>query len=195
MNESVNTVPAGRHSSAGTEKEKKKKKKLLLIILAFVLVAALALFGAYKLGLFDKPNESGILIGAGVKEGEIDPDTGEEVSGNEDGTGNNGKSNMTVRLNGYPVFEDGSSEGSLNIVNPSSNVLCMLVEITLDETGEKIYESGAIPPNHYVDNDKLTKVLKQGTHNATAHVTLYDPDNPDKEFNGADFNLTITVKN
>ena len=189
MNERINNVPVGRSYSI------EKKKNLLITMVTLVSAALLILSGAYMLGLFDKPDDSGIQLGAGVKEGEIDPETGEKVSGNEGGTGTNGKSNMTVRLNGYPVFEDGNSAGNLNIANPSSNVLYMLVEITLDDTGEKIYESGAIPPNHYVDNDKLIVILKQGEYKATAHVTLYDPDNVSRQFNGADFNLTITVEN
>jgi len=69
------------------------------------------------------------------------------------------------------------------------------VEITLDSTGEVIYDSGAIPPNHYIDNDRLTKTLEKGTYEAIAHVTLFDPEYPDVNYNSANFALVMTIKN
>jgi len=176
--------------------KKSKKQKRLLCITALILIILLILFGLYRCGYLGgrQENDSDIVIGAGVKEGEMN--TG-ETEIREDGSeaGANGKANMTVKINSRPVFADGESAGDLNIVNPEANLLYMKAEIRLDDTGEVIYESGAIPPNHYIDNDKLAKVLEKGAHNAIAHVTLFDPDNPDAQYNSANFNLVITIEN
>jgi len=185
------TVPGGNASLPGV-----KKKKWRIRLLFFLILILLLLFGLYQCGyLGGRPeNDSGIVIGAGVKEGEMEAD---ETDSQEEGTeaGANGKANMTVRINSRPVFADGKSEGDLKIANPEANVLYIKAEISLDDTGEVIYESGAVPPNHYIDNDKLTKVLKKGEYPATAHVTLFDPDNLDTQYNSANFNLVITIEN
>lgn len=172
-----------------------EKQKWGIRVSALIAVLLLILLGMYKLGIIGDRKEveaTGNMIGAGVKQGKM---SSYDDSGKDSESGSNGKSDMTVRLNGYPVFADGRSEGSLNIENPAANMLSMNVEITLDDTGEVIYQSGAIPPGHYIDNDKLTKILGRGTHKATAHVTLLDPDDPDAIFNAANFKLVITVEN
>lgn len=169
------------------EKERKDRKRVIFIIILIILI----LLTLYQCG--HSPNHPelgpGVIIGAGVKEGERDRnDHRQEVKPN-------GKAEMTVRINGYPVFASGGSEGNLNIENPVANELHMNVEITLNETGEVIYNSGAIPPNHYIDNGQLSKNLEKGAYEATAHVTLFDPEYPDNSYNSANFTLVITVKN
>jgi len=160
-------------------------KRIWIIMIILLLLAA----GLY--GLFNrKTNDTDYLIGAGVKTGSLDDDD----SGNTDPS-SNGKSSMRVKLNGKPIFADGKSEGSLNIENPAENELYMQVEIKLNQTGDIVYSSGAIPPNHYIDKDMLSKVLRKGEYEATAYVTLFDQDNPDTIYNSANFKLIITVLN
>lgn len=168
------------------QNEKKRKRAIRAAVL--IIIILLILLGLYKCG---GPDSSDVIIGAGVKAGAID--RGGENDKSE--ANSNGKSEMTVRINGYPVFADGESKGSLNIENPAVNALCMNVEITLKSTGEVIYDSGAIPPNHYVDKDRLGKVLEKGTYEANAHVTLFDPEYPDTNYNSANFTLILTIEN
>lgn len=170
---------------------KSRRKKLISGIILLIVIAILVIFSLYKLGYLGG-QENEIVIGAGLQEGALDRS---KETDSETEKGGNGKSDMTVRINGYPVFEDGESTGNLNIENPAANVLYMEVEITLDDTGEVIYQSGAIPPNHYIDNDKLAKSLEKGEYAATAHVSLIDPDDMDMVYNSANFNLVITIKN
>lgn len=161
----------------------KQKKWIWIAVLTPLLL--LSLFLLYR--HFNGGEEPEFVIGANVQEGTLNKD--------EEEGADNGKSAMSITLNGYPVFENGESAGDLNIENPANNALYMEVQITLDETGEVIYESGGIPPGHFIDNDKLTTVLEQGEHSATALVTIVDPENLSQAFNSANFDLLITVKN
>ena len=52
---------------------------------------------------------------------------------------------INISMNTSPVFEDGTSEGNLMIVNDTSNLYPQIVEISLNDTGETIYKSGGIP--------------------------------------------------
>ena len=189
MCEEKKTDPKGRTPSP-EDRKKSEKRKWAIRGAALVIIILLTLLGLYKCG-GSRREDSGVVIGAGVKEGEMN--RGSENNKKE--ASPNAKSEMTVRMNGYPVFADGESEGSLNIENPAVNELHMSVEITLNSTGEVIYDSGAIPPNHYVDRDRLTKVLGKGTYEATAHVTLFDPEHPDTNYNSANFTLVIKIEN
>ena len=168
-----------------SKKNKIGRKRSWIIIIILLLLAA-ALYGF----LNRKTNDTDYLIGAGVKTGSIDVDDNSNTDPNS-----NGKSSMRIKLNGEPIFTDGKSEGSLNIENPAENELCMQVEIKLNKTGEIVYSSGIIPPNHYIDNDMLSKALSKGEYEATAYVTLLDPDNPETIYNSANFKLIITILN
>lgn len=173
--------------------EERQKGKWIIRGAVLLIIILLVFLGLYKCRGENSPDEvdTNVIIGAGVKKGEIK----KEAESDKAKVNSNGKSEMTVRMNGYPVFADGESKGSLNIENPTVNELYMNVETTLTSTGEVIYDSGAIPPGHYIDNDTLTKVLKKGTYEATAHVTLFDPEYPDSNYNSANFKLVITIAN
>lgn len=177
-----------RDSPTKTPNSKVKKWVLvgsIPIILILILLIALNSMGYFS-PVEDTTENSPVIIGANVKEG-LPEET--EASEEQD------NSMISVQLDAYPVFEDGASEGSLNIVNPATNSINLEVEITLDDTGEVIYNSGGIPPNSYIDNDKLLMVLEKGEYYATASVRAYDPENPGEEFNQAEFSLLITILN
>ncbi|WP_236652991.1 hypothetical protein [Enterococcus faecalis] len=77
----------------------------------------------------------------------------------------------------YPeaFFEDGSSEGQLYIKNEFHNHYPIAIELIENETGEILYESGAIHPGYGIETATLTKVLPKGKHRSTAKVSVYDP--------------------
>lgn len=171
------------------DKNKIKKKKWTARITALVIILLLLLLGLYRCSYYGRKPNTDYLIGAGVKQGTMDNDD------DAPGESSNGTSSMRVKLNGYPVFPDGMSAGNLEIANPPENSLCMKVEIKLDDTEEVIYESGAIPPNHYIDEDKLAVILEKGEYHATAYVTLYNPENEDTLYNSTKFALVIQITN
>lgn len=174
-----------------TETPKAKVKKWILVGSILLILILISLFALYSIGYFSpaevSAQDSSVIIGSKVKEGL--PDTAEELQEERD------DSTISVELDAYPTFEDGTGEGNLNIVNPASNSVYLEVEITLDDTGEVIYNSGAMPPNSYIDNDKLSTVLEKGEYDATASVHAYDPENPEVEYNQAEFSLLITILN
>ncbi|MGF2144642.1 hypothetical protein ACQUEF_04710 [Vagococcus fluvialis] len=87
-------------------------------------------------------------------------------------------------LNIYPeaTFPDSKSEGKLYIKNEATNAYPISVEIIDDETGDTLYESGAINPGYEITNGTLEKELEKGAYTCTAKVSIYDPKT--KEYKG-----------
>ena len=85
------------------------------------------------------------------------------------------ENNFAFKINARPVFSAKSGEATLRIENPHHNIYPFVVKIFLNETGEEIYNSGGILPNHYINTAKLSKVPPKGEHGATAYIYAYDP--------------------
>lgn len=99
---------------------------------------------------------------------------------------------FSYKINARPVFETGSSKGDWNIENPNYNAYPIAVQVTLDDTGELIFDSGGILPNQHIAKAKLEKVLKAGTYPATATIHIYHPETH-KEAGKTQAGLIITV--
>ena len=101
---------------------------------------------------------------------------------------------LSFKINGRPVFERGESAGTLRIENPQHNAYPFVVEIVLEETGEAIYNSGGVLPNHYISEGKLEVILPKGEHDATAFIHAYDPET--SQYSGkAVVALTLVIEN
>ena len=83
---------------------------------------------------------------------------------------------VNISINTQPEFPDGSSPGNLCIENSPANHYLMVVEITLNDTGEKVYTSGALEPNYHIQEAKLDRALAKGTYPATATFYAYTAD-------------------
>ena len=83
--------------------------------------------------------------------------------------------------------------GSIEIVNPGTNVYPIAVDITLSN-GELVYSSGAIYPNQFVENVNLITPLAKGEYQAKATINIYDPETKEKQ-GVTEAELTIIVKN
>ncbi|MBE6753366.1 MAG: hypothetical protein E7559_03270 [Ruminococcaceae bacterium] len=139
---------------------------VLIIILLIILLLHSCPGGDHEYTDFDRdPNA---LIG------QLEGKSPEEIQAELDRIVEEGMFNISI--NATPVFKDGSAKGNLRIENIPANHYNMKVTITLDETGEVIYKSGIIEPNHHIENDKLEIVLPKGYHAATAVFTAYEPD-------------------
>ena len=86
---------------------------------------------------------------------------------------------INISMNTSPVFADGTSKGSLMIVNEEINNYPQVVEISRDDTGELIYKSGAIPVGSKIESAKLSVDLDPGTYKCTALFYNVDPDTGD----------------
>ena len=83
---------------------------------------------------------------------------------------------LSISINANPVFPTGDSNGSLKIENGPQNLYAQQVIITLDDTGEEIYDSGDMPVNSHIQQDKLEIDLAPGDYAATAVFTAFDVD-------------------
>ncbi|WP_429968184.1 hypothetical protein [Enterococcus sp. AZ046] len=101
---------------------------------------------------------------------------------------------FTLQINPEAIFEDGQSTGSIEIVNPGTNVYPIAVDISLLSSGEVIYSSGAIYPNQFVENVALATPLEKGEYPAKATINIYDPESKEKQ-GVTEAELTIIVKN
>ena len=99
---------------------------------------------------------------------------------------------FNISINTAPTFENGKAEGPLQIENVPGNRYLMQVLITLDDTGELIYETGLIEPNHHIQSAKLDVELEKGEYLATAVFNAYDPET-EEYIGSAGAKLTITV--
>lgn len=99
---------------------------------------------------------------------------------------------IAFSINTNPVFESGSSEGSLMLENPANNAKLIVVEIYIDDTEELVYKSKAIPAGSYIESARLDKVLEPGEYAATAYFNAYRED--DQSYIGrSGAAITITV--
>ena len=82
---------------------------------------------------------------------------------------------INISMNTSPVFADGTSKGSLMIVNEEVNNYPQVVEISRDDTGELIYKSGAIPVGSKIESAKLSVDLDPVHTNAQRCSTTLTP--------------------
>ena len=155
-----------------TEASTRKKKKGLLVLLVLLLLAVIVFL---SLLLLQKPaqtqpgmREANAMIGQfqGKTEEEIQAELNRVVE----------KGMFNISINPDILMESGESEAEIRVENVPGNQYLMGVTITLDDTGEEIYRSGLIEPNHHVQKIRILKVLSKGTYEATALFTAYEPE-------------------
>ena len=101
---------------------------------------------------------------------------------------------INISMNTAPYFENGTAEGNLMLVNESINLYPQKVQIVRNDTGEQIYESGAIAVGSKIERAKLDVVLPAGTYECTAYFHNLDPETGDI-IGTAGAIITITIKN
>ncbi|WP_308754458.1 hypothetical protein [uncultured Anaerotruncus sp.] len=177
-------------TEAQTETKRDSGKKLL--VAACVLLLLVLAILAYLLLRTPKAGPSGLAREAAALAGQLEGKTEEEIQKELNRIVEEGMFNISI--NTAPIFENGGAEGPLQIENVPGNRYLMQVQITLDDTGELIYKTGLIEPNHHIQNTKLDVELGKGEYLATAVFNAYDPET--EEYVGsAGAKLTITVLN
>lgn len=172
------------------EKAKERRQQAFRIIAIIVILLLLLLLGLkscssnlpipedvkqmFNVGIDENASQGGL---EGRSEEEIVAELNEKVAA----------SMINISMNTTPKFENGSSEGNLNIVNNTINNYPQVIEIYLQEEitkedgskgyedKELIYQSGLIPVGSKVTTAKLNKalesnrVLEKGTYSAIAY--------------------------
>ena len=179
--------------------EKRDAKSRTLVILAVVGLAAALTLGIFTaVRLIRKPAASkddpktSIVYDSSAVEGGWDNLSPEEIEARLNEKVAEGMINISA--NTAPIFEDGSSEGNLMLVNESINNYPQKVQIVRNDTGEQIYESGAIAVGSKIERAKLDVVLPAGTYECTAYFHNLDPETGDI-IGTAGAIITITIKN
>ena len=161
--------------------EKRDAKSRTLVILAVVGLAAALTVGIFTaVRMFHKPAQSkddpktGIVYDDSAIEGGWDNLSPEEIEARLNEKVAEGMINISA--NTAPIFEDGASEGNLMLVNESINNYPQMVQIVRNDTGEQIYESGAIAVGSKIERARLDVVLPAGTYECTAYFHNLDPE-------------------
>ena len=178
-------------------RETRSKDITVYAVIFLVLLVGAGIFLAVR--LLHKPadaalasSKSGIVYDSSAVEGGWDNLSPEEIAEKLNEKVAEGMINISA--NTAPIFEDGSSEGNLMLVNESINNYPQKVQIVRNDTGEQIYESGAIAVGSKIERAKLDVVLPAGTYECTAYFHNLDPETGDI-IGTAGAIITITIKN
>ena len=110
----------------------------------------------------------------GSQEGGIKTRSQEEIQEELNRKVEEGMINISMNLN--PVFEDGTSDGNLLIVNEKINRYPQIVEIYLKDTDTLLYRSGGISVGHSVEKGKLLADLDAGDYACVAYFNAIHPE-------------------
>lgn len=176
----------GRIEQQQAEQPKKKKKKVLIVILVIILAAA-GIFGGYMIW---KNSQDKLHKDLGALAGQLPYKSAEDIEKALNTMVDEGMFNIAINQN--PVYANGEDEGTIGIENVPGNRYLMQVNITRDDTGENIYESGVIDPGYYIEKAKLKTPLPAGEYKCTAVFTAFDKET-EKEMGTAGANITISV--
>lgn len=177
-------------------RETRSKDITVYAIIFLVLLVGAGIFLAVR--LLHKPadaaladSKSGIIYDSSAVEGGWDNLSPEEIAEKLNEKVAEGMINISA--NTAPIFEDGASEGNLMLVNESINNYPQKVQIVRNDTGEQIYESGAIAVGSKIERAKLDVVLPAGTYECTAYFHNLDPETGDI-IGTAGAIITITIQ-
>ena len=170
--------------------EKKKKFRRIMAILVVLLMLLLA--GLFAWQRYAAQQNDAALLESGIKAkiGQLEDKSNDEIEATLDEIIEEG--NLSININANPVFPIGYSAGTLMVENHPNNHYTMRVSITLDDTGEEIYNSGLMPVNTHIDEDVLSTPLDAGDYDATATFVAYDVDT-DAEVGRAAAKIKISV--
>ena len=170
---------------------KKKSRKKWIILLVLVVIAAGAAGGWFH-WKSQQDEVSDYWFDKAAKDGMIEGRTEKEIQELLNTVVQEGMFNVSVNPN--PAFADGKSEGNLCIENIKANHYYARVVLTLDESGEEVFESKGLKPGQYIENVKLSKNLKKGTYPATAQFIITDPETY-KDIGKVNTQVTLTILN
>ncbi len=160
-------------------RETRSKDITVYAVIFLILLVGAGIFLAVK--LLHKPadtaladSKSGIVYDSSAVEGGWDNLSPEEIEERLNEKVAEGMINISA--NTAPIFEDGASEGNLMLVNESINNYPQMVQIVRNDTGEQIYESGAIAVGSKIERARLDVVLPAGTYECTAYFHNLDPE-------------------
>lgn len=159
--------------TADTEKSsgsRKKRVALALAILLLLLLAATLMMCAQQ-----RPAP---FFDANAKSGQAPYKSAEEMQAELGRIVEEGM--FSISIASVIEFPSAEGPGTAYIENVPGNRYAMKVSITLDGTGESVYESGGLAPGSYIDDITLLRRLEPGSYEATALFTAFDAETLDE---------------
>lgn len=80
------------------------------------------------------------------------------------------------------------------LINPEGNVCYFKFSLTLDDTGEVLYESGLVEPGTAIVGFDLDVIPEPGTYNVTLNVQTRDINDYEQALNGGEIKTTLIVR-
>lgn len=171
-----------------TDDEKNKKLRLLVILGALIIVgAASGIYFGSRQNISRNPLAQDELALGGILPGK----SGDEIRDLLDAKIEEGMVDIGVAVE--PIFEENGKKGRLGIENIETNSYSFQVKLTLDGSGELIYESGLIKPGYYVEFVELKKKLVAGDYPATAVFSTYSLSESNDRIAETDVKLILHV--
>lgn len=174
-----------------TKERKGTFSKVISVIVILMMAIIIGLF-AWMHFAPEKTNAESLEDSVKAKLGQLEDKSNDEIQAALDEVIEEGS--LRISINENPIFPTGDSEGSLKIENHPNNHYNMRVIITLNDTGEEIYNSGLMPVNSHIESDTLERVLDKGEYDGMATFTAYDVET-DAEVGQAMAGVRISVLN
>lgn len=143
--------------------EHSKINKLIILIILILLCLFCIFISMLFINWYDTNAHSGHWKGK----------TREQIEADLNAQVEDGEMNVSI-ANTIKFFNGSESEGIARIENIGANGVDQKVRITLKDSDEIIYESGAIPPDYSIETIHLNKHLDSGQYKAIALFTGYD---------------------
>lgn len=178
----VNRMPAQAKASAPSkdEREKSRKKKRILLVLLLLLLLTL---GTCTAARFLGGHQEETPINAAIMP-ELDANA-EDIADREALEGAMQKkadaSYFSLQVNPDASFSAQTGEGRFELINPVENAFPISFDITLDESGKTVYQSGAVLPGKQIKGIALDAKLDPGSYQATVNVLIYSQETEQKE--------------
>lgn len=160
-----------KRPQTGRKHDRPRRKRSRKALMASCLLAALA--ACVVLGvLFFAPSPQDDWYDPNAVEGSYEGKSEADIRADLEREIAEGMMNISIASNVVVSGETGIAD--LRIENIPGNNVDQKVSVTLDETGETLYQSEAIAPGTCVQEAGLSRLLPPGVHEATATFVGYD---------------------
>lgn len=177
-------------SENAQEKRRKRKRALLALILLLLL---LALGTCAAVNLLDDKQEDAPAV-AVMPELDANAEDIADRESLENAMQNAADANyFTLQVNPEAAFSSQTGEGRFELINPPENVFPISFDITIDGSGQTVYQSGTVLPGKQIKSIALGSKPKPGSYQATVNVFIYNPESQGKE-GEAKVRITLNVE-
>lgn len=100
-----------------------------------------------------------------------------------------------ITLPGYDTISmaAGTDTAYVALWNPDTNPCYFQFEISLEDSGEVVYESGLIPPGEAVTEVKFNRTFSAGLYPVIIRISSYNLQDYEKEMNGGEVSAVIAA--